>query len=272
MPILPAGRLHADLKGSSAPDYDTIMGRPHIPAIAKAVVGAAASVRGLVEAPLSPLRRRDELLASWDRGIDVNLAGGAKLSAFDAASGHFVIHLRPKSLDDGYSLHVSLAPQGDEKNAVVQTHPHAPNAPVGFYNRAEAKGALEQVRSVLVAALADEDAARVNKLRAQTILDRLERTSAYLDALGASEAKQPVLAKLPEAWDAVHDSKKPGDALDQKYQAIAKEIGAMLAGDHGLPAEAVAQVKEDLETLAADRKKWHTWRASTGLFTLWVRD
>lgn len=271
MGILPAGRLNVTAHESHAPDANVLLGRPHIPLIAGALAKVEASVRGFVDSPLHPFAARDKLLAQWDRGIDVEIGGGARLRALDAVDGRFNIHLTPATLDDGYSLHVSLAPEGGEKDAVVQNNPHSPNAPVGFYNVGTSQAALTEVRRVLSAALANPDTADVDKLRAQSIVNRLDSTATYLGQIADAVKTRPLLARLPEAAALAHDLKKAGDDKDKALTALTTKIESYVAaGADGLAPELIGQVKEDLATIAKDRKKWIAWRASTGVFTYYV--
>ena len=74
--ILPPGPLNVRTTDSQAPSADTLLGRPHIPAIASAVNRIGATVK-FVESPLDPFQGRDELLAQWERGIDVKSTAGS---------------------------------------------------------------------------------------------------------------------------------------------------------------------------------------------------
>lgn len=271
MSILPAGRLTVHAHDTGAVTADHLLGRPHIPAIASALMTAEATVRGLVTDPLHAGRARDSLLSKWDRAIDVDIDGGARLRAIDAADGNFHVHVTPPIGSKDYSINIGLAPEGRERDAIVRTNPHSPDAPVGFYNLEQSTGAVDLVTRVLTSAAKAEDTSRVNRMRANGILSRLGKVKAYLQNLGAAAKAHPELALLPEAARLAHDSKKPGDALDQKLSATVAKVEAFLAGDgQALSPPLRAQVKEDLATIAADRKKWHGWRASTGIFTYYV--
>ncbi len=271
MSILPAGRLTVHAHDTNAPTADHLLGRPHIPMIAGALVRADATIRGFISDPLHAGRARDQLLSEMDRALDVDVNGGARLRAIDAVDGNFHVHITPPIGSKDFSLHVELATEGNEKDAVVRADPHAPDAPIGFYNLGETNKSLATVRRVLEAASKAPETTRVNKLRADAILSRLAKVQAYAAELGAAAKDHPVLTQLHDAREAAHDSKKPGDAIDAKRAAIVKTVEAYLEGPgQALSAELQAQVKEDLATVDAERDKWHTWRASTGIFTYYM--
>ena len=264
MGIVPAGKLQVRTGASSAPSADELIGlatgdpvRALAPSVAGALLKITASVRGFVDNPIHPTRGRDHLLATWDRGLDVTISNGTKLSAFDAYSGSFMIHVTPAVGSKEYSQHVALAPEGDEKNAVVQTNPHSPQAPVGFYNLPKATEAIDGIRRVLAGAVESPDTTEVNRLRATAILARVEQTQSYLGRLAESQATRPTLATLETAARLAHDVKRKGDSNDKQLTAVLAKLEAYVAkGADGLAPELLAQVKEDLQTIGADRAKW----------------
>jgi len=268
--IIPAGRLSVHTTESNAPSADHLLGRPHIPAMISAANRIGATVKGFLTDPLHPSAERDKLLAGWERGIDINVNGGTRLRALDAASGKFHVHLTPDSLDDGYSLHVAFAPLGDEKNAVVQDNPHAPSAPIGIYNLDRADKALSTVERVLIASVDDPKTENVNRLRGQSILDRLNKTQGYLQTLKQDREDHPVLAKLENAAEYAYKTKKFGDESDQKLKAVFSEIKSYVSAHPELRAELSDQIKEEIGAITADQKKWVDWRASTGVQTFYV--
>jgi len=268
--IIPAGRFSVRTTDSKAPSSYDLLGRPDIPAIASAASRISATVKGFINDPLSPLEGRDQLLAKWERGIDVNVEGGARLRALDAASGKFHVHLTPASVDDGSSLHVALAPQGDEKNAVVQDHPHAPSAPVGFYNLDSATAALSTIDRVLTAAVKEPTTLNVNRLRAESILARLDTTQSYLETLRADQVKHPILASLKDIAHYAYKTKKYGDEKDQQFKQAVSALKTYVAEHPQMRNELKEQIKEEISNLTADQKKWVDWRASTGIQTFYV--
>lgn len=268
--IIPSGALSVRTTDSKALYADDLLGRPHIPAIAHAVTKVGAAFKGFLNDPMNPSGERDKLLATWERGLDIHVKGGASLRALDAASGKFHVHLTPNSLSDGYSLHVALAPAGDEKNAVVQDNPHAPAAPIGFYNLDRASQALHTVKRVLTASVKDSKTENVNRLRAQSILNRLEKTQSYLETLKADRAEHPVFATLKNAAEYAYNTKKLGDENDQKLKAALSEVKTYVAAHPELRAELKEQIKEEIGVIKADQKKWADWRSSTGIHTFYV--
>ena len=268
--ILPPGPLNVRTTDSQAPSADTLLGRPHIPAIASAVNRIGATVKGFVESPLDPFQGRDELLAQWERGIDIEVDGGVRLRALDAASGKFHVHLTPSNIDHP-SLHVALAPEGDEKNAVVQDHPHAPAAPVGFYNLERSQTALSVIERVLKAAVDNPNTSNVNRLRAESILSRLSQTQNYLSSLAQTRHEHPMFGTLKQVAQYAYDTKKYGDENDTKFKSSISAIESYMKLKKGsISNEIKAQVQEELAHLKADQKKWVDWRASTGIQTYYV--
>ena len=166
MSLLPSTPLNVRARDCGAPTAHDLMGRPDIPALGRALTRATATVRGFVEQPLSPGSARDALLARWDRGLDVTVSGGTTLRALDAASGNFHVHVMPPigGPRDQHSVHLSFAPQGQETEAVVRTHPHSPDAPVGFYNADRARQALGDVRRILQAVVDDPSSSRLIRI------------------------------------------------------------------------------------------------------------
>ena len=268
--IIPAGPLRVRTSDSKAPSAHELLGRPHIPALAAAANRIGATVKGFINEPLRPLDGRDQLLAKWERGIDINVEGGARLRALDAASGKFHVHLTPASIDDGSSMHVALAPQGDEKNAVVQDHPHAPSAPVGFYNLDRASSALSIIDRVLSAAVEEPTTRNVNRLRAKSILARLDTTQSYLETLRADQVKHPILASLKDVAEYAYKTKKYGDEKDQQFKQAVSALKAYVAKHPQMRNELKEQIKEEIGNLTADQKKWVDWRASTGIQSFYV--
>ncbi|MEE2904007.1 MAG: hypothetical protein VYC39_16900 [Myxococcota bacterium] len=268
--ILPSGPLNVRATDSQAPCADTLLGRPHIPAIASAVHRIGATVKGFVEQPLAPLQGRDEILAQWERGIDIEVDGGVRLRALDAASGKFHVHLTPSNIDHR-SLHVAFAPEGDEKNAVVQDHPHAPSAPVGFYNLERSQQALDTVERVLQAAVDAPETSNVNRLRAESILGRLNKTQAYLSALAQVRQEHPILGTLKQVAEYAYETKKFGDENDEKFKSSVGAIESYVKLKKGSISNEVAeQVQEEVANLKTDQKKWVDWRARTGIQTYYV--
>jgi hypothetical protein len=268
--IIPSGPLSVRTTESKALTADALLGRPHIPAIASVMNRVGATVKGFLNDPINPLDSRDALLAQWERGLDISVQGGARLRALDAASGNFHVHLTPDSVSDGYSLHVAFAPQGDEKNAIVQDNPHAPAAPIGFYNLDRASQALAIIERVLTASAQDPKTQNVNRLRGQSILVRLGKTKEYLNTLRADQKAHPILATLKDAAKYAYDTKKRGDANDEKCKATLSKIRLHVSGHPELRAELKEQIQEEIKNIVADQKKWVDWRATTGVQTYYV--
>lgn len=256
---------------SGAPTADDLLGRPHVRILAGAITKTGATLRGIWEDPMHPARGRAKVLAEWDRGLDVDVSGGTRLRALDAADGRFHVHVMPPFGSKSCSLHVSLASEGDEKKAIIQDHPHSPRAPVGFYNLDRAQAALGVVRQILENTLASPDTSRVNRNRAENILARVEATQGWLDSLAEARTAQPKLGLLADAAALAYGTKKAGDASDVKLTAALAELDAYVAaGAGGLEPERLAQVREDIQTIRDDRDKWVGWHASTGVFTFYV--
>jgi hypothetical protein len=268
--IIPAGRFSVHTSESGAPDANTLLGRPHIPAIIAATEHVSASIRGFFQDPMHPSSARDKLLATWERGLDIHIEGGAQLRALDAASGKFHVHLTPKVMSDEYSLHVALATNGDEKNAVVQDNPHAPAAPIGIYNLDRSDKAMATIERVLLASIRDPKTKGVNLLRAKSILARLNKTQTYLGALKQDRVDHPILAKLEDAAKFAYDSKKLGDENDLKLKTVLSEIKNYVGSHPELRGELTEQIQEEIAVITADQKKWINWRASTGIQTFYV--
>jgi hypothetical protein len=243
------------------------------PPLVGGLIHVEAAVRGFISDPLHPAQATAKLLASWDRGVDVKASDGRSLRALDAADGNFHVHLHRRRLEDGSSISLSLAPTGDEANAVIETHPHDPRAPVGFHNLDRATVALDEVQGLVKTAAAEPSTRTVDRLRLESIDGRLSATRGYMDTLRALREAHPILGTLAEAREHAYKSEKKGDADDVALGKLVKALeGWLAAGADGLSAEGRAQVREDLDTVAAEQKKWSSWRRSTGLFTLWVRD
>lgn len=252
--------MHA--RASSAPSADDLLGR--LP-IARLISKVEATVAGWLSDPLRPAAGRDRMLAKSDRGLDVDVDGGFRLRALDAIDGAFHLHLTPPFGSKGSSLHVALPDEGGESSAIVRTHPHAPDAPLGFYNLGAARGALEEIDRILCAAIASRSTSRVDRLRAEQIALRVERALAHVEKLSDSLLDHPELGELVRAAKLAYEVKKPGDAIDVAYQDAVKVIRTL-----ALDAPTQAQVDRDLATIAADREKWIVWRASTGLHTFYL--
>lgn len=268
--ILPPGPLNVRTTDSQAPSADLLLGRPHIPAVASAVNRIGATVKGFVDQPLSPMKGRDALLAQWERGIDIEVEGGVKLRALDAASGLFHVHLTPSNPNQ-HSLHVALAPHGHEKSAIVQDHPHAPRAPVGFYNLDRSQVALATIQQVLKAAVDAPNTSNLNRLRANSILDRLNQTQGYLSSLTQTRHEHPIFGTLKRAAQYAYETKNYGDENDTKFTSSISAIESYMELKNGsISSEVKAQVQEELTNLKADQKKWVNWRGSTGIQSFYV--
>jgi hypothetical protein len=265
--MLPPGSISVKVRDSSAPNADDLLGRHHVTLIANALAHLEASVRGFVERPLAPGKGRDRLLAEWDRGLEIDVRGGARLRALDAIDGEFHLHLTPPIGSKDNSLHVALPPEGGESRAIVRDHPHAADAPMGFHNLSSSRAVLAEMTRILQAAIDDPNTSRVNRLRAEEISKRIDAARVHVDRLFEAKAAHPELAALEPAGQAARKIKKVGCAEDLAVRAaIEKARGAFSK----LSPEIAAQVKSDLAVIEADREKWLAWYASTGLFTFYV--
>lgn len=186
-------------------------------------------------------------------------------------SGFFEVHLRPRLGDFRAStIQVSLPEPGRESVAKVRAHVHAPDAPIGFYNARRSREIIEATTRVLEHALTDADTSRVNRMRAQLLLERLQRTQARVEAMcGTLDAYPDFAAAVETARASAYEIRRAGDETDQAFGAAMADLRATL-NQGAIPAHQAEVLRRDLDILQSDRDKWLAYR-SNDVATFWVR-
>jgi hypothetical protein len=254
------------INDSDAPNVHRLLGaatgdvaRMVLPDCLDFVGRVSASVRGALSNPRHPLQERDRLLAQDDQSVDLTLKGGGTFRALAASNGRFEINLSPDSFNPKQSrLRISLPREGQENDSIVKAHMHSPDAPVGFYNAEEAKEITDAVKRVLTGAVSSPEASRVNRLRLQTISERVDILSSRVERLHVALEERPELRSLlGVARKSAYGIRKAGDASDESFQCSMTALNTYLKeGAEGLDANLCSTLGRDLKTLEQDRHKW----------------